>query len=179
MQIKNTTASYGNIAKGLHWLMAILVISMLAVGLYMEGLDLSPQKLLLYGWHKSFGALILILAILRLTWRLSNPTPALPHTLPTLQHIAAHGVHALLYVLLFLMPLTGWLMSSAAGFPVSFFGLFTLPNLIEANKEWRMFFGDAHEILAFSLIALLVAHVGAALLHHFYYKDTILKRMLP
>jgi len=91
----------------------------------------------------------------------------------------AHAGHALLYVLLFAMPLSGWAMSSAAGFPVSFFGLFTLPDLITPNQSLKADMMDLHKALAWLLIAMIILHALAALLHHFYYKNNVLRRMLP
>ncbi|WP_131781058.1 cytochrome b [Legionella gresilensis] len=177
MDIKNTSSHYGLVAIILHWLLAIIVIAMLCVGLYMVSLDTSPEKLRLYGLHKAFGVVVLTLVTLRVLWRFINITPQL--TIPRWERNAALTVHWLLYILLFAMPLTGWLMSSAAGFPVSFFGLFTLPNLIAPNDYWRDFFAQAHELLAYILIALITLHVFAALKHHFYDKDDTIRRMLP
>lgn len=179
MQWKNKPEAYGTIAKSFHWGMAALIIGMLALGLYMTGLPFSPDKLQLYGIHKAVGATILFLVALRLVWRLLNTVPPLPATLPAWQKWGAHLSHFGLYGLMFAMPLTGWLLSSAAGFPVSVFGLFTLPNLVAPDPQLRELFEGAHEILANLLILLIVAHFGAALKHHVIDKDNILKRMLP
>lgn len=178
MQIKNTSTSYGVVAITFHWLMAVLVIGMLCVGLYMVTLKFSPLKLELFRYHKEFGVLVLMLACLRLGWRLANIVPAFPFTMPRWQQWAAHASHYLLYVLIFAIPITGWLLTSAAGLLPSFFGLFVLPPLIAPHKEWTHLFGIMHQWLAYSLIALLCAHIGAALEHHFVEKDDILTRML-
>lgn len=177
--LKNNTKAYGSIAKAFHWIMFLLVVAMLCVGFYMVGLEATPDKFKIYGWHKSFGATLLFLALLRVLWRFTNPVPLLPKHLNSAQRFAAKATHILLYTLLIVMPLSGWLMSSAAGFSVSFFGLFTLPNLIAADKEVLAFLKEAHEILALLLIGLAMLHIAAALLHHFYYKDNVLRRMLP
>src|SRR5438309_4120481 len=129
MQIKNTHNQYGIISIILHWLMAFLIIGMLCAGLIMINLPVSSLKVKIYGIHKEFGLLILMLAIVRLTWRLGNITPGLLG-LPTWERISARLVHGALYVFMFLQPITGWFMSMSAGIPVSFFGLFTLPNFI-------------------------------------------------
>jgi cytochrome b561 len=179
MQFRNTQARYGWGAVGLHWIMALLVLGMLCVGLYMVRLPVSLEKLQLYGWHKSFGVLIFILVAVRLGWRFSSIIPPLPQTLPTWQKLAAHASHAALYACLFVMPITGWLMSSAAGVPVSFFGLFLLPAPFEPNETLQFIFRWIHVLTAFGLIGLICIHVGAALQHHFIYKDNILRRMLP
>lgn len=179
MQWRNTDERYGAIAKLFHWLIGLGIIGMLCVGLYMVGMPMSPDKFKVYGLHKAIGATILFLVVLRVLWRFSNPVPLLPSDMPRWQAWGAHLSHLALYGLMFAIPLTGWAMSSAAGFPVSVFGLFTLPNLVAPDNELREFFGEAHEWLAYGLIAVLLAHVGAALEHHFIRKDTILRRMLP
>lgn len=176
MQFKNSEDRYGLISKIFHWLMACLVIGMLTVGLYMVTLPLSPQKFKFYGWHKEIGMTLLLLAFLRLFWRMRNKVPLL--ALPKFEKIAAWAMHWVLYGFMFAMPFTGWLMTSAAGFPVSFFGWFTIPNLISPNEEHRKFFGMLHEWLAYGLIAAIILHTTAALKHHFIDKDEILRRMV-
>jgi cytochrome b561 len=179
MPFRNTPLRYGHIAVTLHWVMALLVIGMLCLGLYMVGLSISLEKLQLYGWHKSFGVLILMLVVVRLAWRFSSIIPKLPPALALWQKFAAHMTHVLLYACLFLMPITGWLMSSAAGVPVSFFGWFMLPVPVPASEQWRLMFLEIHKLIAFGLIGLICIHIGAALQHHFIYKDNILRRILP
>ena len=177
--IKNSKENYGIIAIFLHWLMAILIICMIILGIYMNNIENSPEKFKLYGLHKSFGTLILGLVILRLSWKLINIAPELPLNMKSWEKIAAKLGHLTLYFFMFAIPLSGWLMSSAAGFSVSFFGLFTLPNLIHPNNELRKFFGEVHEIMAFALIGVVIIHLIAALHHHFFKKDNVLTRMLP
>jgi cytochrome b561 len=177
--IKNSKENYGIIAISFHWIMAILIISIIAVGFYMSSMENSPDKFKFYGLHKSFGGLILGLVIFRLSWKLVNTAPELPLNMKSWEKIAAKSGHLALYFFMFAMPLSGWLMSSAAGFPVSFFGLFTLPNLVGPDNELRRFFGEAHEIMAFALIGVIAVHFMAALQHHFLKKDTVLTRMLP
>lgn len=176
MQIRNNNERYGSIAISLHWLVALLIIGLLSLGLYMTSLPLGPQKLKLYGWHKATGLAVLALVLYRLFWRFINITPEL--LLPWWEKLAAQLMHWGLYGLMIAMPLTGWLMSSAAGFPVSFFGLFTVPSLMPANDEWRHLFASMHEYLAYVLIAAITLHILAALKHHFINKDTILRRIL-
>ncbi len=176
MQLKNSENHYGIIAISLHWLMAILLIGMLSLGLYMTGLPISLEKLKLYGWHKEYGILALLLLIIRLVWRFTNITPRL--SLPLLEKFAARAVHWAFYGFMIAMPLTGWLISSAAGLPVSFFGLFVLPNLVEPNDHLMKLCGEIHEYLGYGLIATIILHVAAALKHHFINKDDILRRML-
>ncbi len=177
--LKNDIERYGSVAKFFHWLMALAIIGMLALGLYMEDLEISPDKLKLYGIHKSIGVLILIFASLRLVWKNINIIPKLPDSIPALQKLAAGISHYALYATMFLMPLSGWLMSSAAGFQVSVFGIFKLPNLINKDQDLRNLFSSAHTFIGYALIVLIILHALAALKHHFIDKDNILRRMLP
>jgi cytochrome b561 len=177
MQFRNREEGFGLVAILLHWIMAILMIGMIGVGLYMTSLAISEKKLMLYGWHKAFGVLVLMLFAIRLLWRLSNITPSLS-SLPYLERLAARSMHLAFYGFMVAMPLTGWLMSSSAGLPVSFFGLFTLPDLVMPNEKWFAFFREVHKWLAFGLIAAILGHTAAALKHHFMDKDDILRRML-
>lgn len=176
MQIKNTEMSYGSMAIFLHWIMAVLLIALLALGLYMVGLPISLEKLKLYGWHKEYGILALILVMIRIIWRIINLTPRL--SLSLLEKIAARTVHWAFYGFMFALPISGWLITSAAGLPVSFFGWFVLPNLVAPNENLMQLFQEIHKWLGYGLIATLVLHVCAALKHHFYNKDDILRRML-
>lgn len=179
MFLKNTLQDYGSLTKFFHWLIAILIISLLAIGLIMADMENSPDKFKLIGIHKEFGIIVLSLAIMRLGWKTLNISPMLPEGMAKVTIIAAKALHFMLYFLMFAMPITGWLMSSAAGFRVSMFGLFLMPNLIAPDKEFGHQMAQLHEILAYLLIGLILLHISAALLHHFYYKDNILKRMLP
>jgi cytochrome b561 len=156
--------------------MAILIIGMLALGLYMVRLPTSLDKLRLYGWHKEFGLLVLWLAILRISWRWMNVSPRLD--IPKLERTAAIAVQWAFYGFMFAMPITGWLMTSAAGLEPSFFGLFSLPNLIAPNDALRHLFGEIHEWTAYGLIGTLILHICAALKHHLINKDEIFRRMI-
>jgi cytochrome b561 len=179
MQIKNTESRYGLVAILFHWAMAILIIGMLIVGLYMTGLKVSLQKLRLYGLHKEFGLLVLFMVLFRLGWRLGNIDPALPIDMPSWQRFVARAVQWVLIGCMFAMPITGWMLTSAAGLAPSFFGLFTLPVLLAPNDDLRHLLGVVHQWLAYGLIGAICAHAGAALHHHFIVKDDVLRRMLP
>lgn len=176
MRIRNSDTHFGLIAILLHWIIAILIIGLLALGLYMVELPISLEKLKFYGWHKEYGLLVLALVIVRLGWRLINITPNL--SIPFLEKIAARAVHWAFYGFMFAMPITGWLVTSSAGLPASFFGLFTLPNLVAASQENLLFYSDIHKWLGYGLIATIILHTLAALKHHFINKDDILRRML-
>jgi len=177
MYIKNTEQRYGIITICIHWIMALLLIGMLALGLYMTDLPTSALKIKLFGLHKEFGILILMLVLVRLFWRLSNKSPSL-NSLPTWERLAARAVHWAFYGFMFALPISGWLITSAANLPISFFGLFTLPNLIAPSEQLKSLFGEIHEWLAYGLIATICLHIVAALKHHFINKDNILKGMI-
>ncbi len=170
---------YSSIAMLLHWLMAVLIVANLALGLTMVDLSLSPQKLKYFSWHKWIGVTIFLLVWLRMAWRMAHPVPPLPRHLPRWQLHAAHVSHIVLYVLMFIIPLSGWLYSSAAGKQVVYLGLLPLPDLVSADKGLADSLKLVHEILNYALMTLLSLHVLAALKHHFLDRDDILTRMLP
>jgi cytochrome b561 len=175
---QTNSTTYTGIAIAFHWLMALIIFIAFPLGVYMHELPLSPTKLQLYSYHKWIGITILLLAILRVTWRLSHQPPALPASLPRWQQVATHAVHHSLYLLLILIPLSGWLMSSAKGFQTVWFGILPLPDLVAKDKALGDFFQELHEVLNFALLGLVSIHILAALKHHFIDRDGILKRML-
>ncbi len=179
MSLRNTYQSFGTISKIFHWTTVILVFSLLTIGLLMTRMELTPNKIQLYGWHKSLGILVLLLASCWSLWRIFSVKPELPDTLSPLQKRGVYASKYLLLAFLFTMPLTGWGISSAAGFPVSVFGVVTLPNFLAADKQLSTDLAAVHSTLAFMLMAVIFVHASAALLHHFYFKDTVLRRMLP
>jgi cytochrome b561 len=170
---------YTKTAKALHWLMAILLFGLLALGFYMHDLPLSPEKLKLYSWHKWAGVTAFLLVWLRLFWRVTHRPPALPASMPKIMQLAAHAGHLLLYVLMIAIPLSGWLMSSAKGFQTVWFGVLPIPDLLDKNKETSDLLQTLHMGLNLLFVAVIAGHIGAALKHHFIDKDDILKRMLP
>lgn len=174
-----TKAEYDPVAKLLHWLMALLLSSIFALGLYMTGLSFSPEKLKLISWHKWAGIIVLALVILRLLWRLTHRPPAMPTTMGRWQAISAHLGHLGLYLLLVMIPVSGWLMSSAKGVPTVLFGLWPLPDLVQRDRDLGDLLQSAHWYLNVLLVVMVMGHVAAALKHHFIDKDTVLKRMLP
>ena len=177
MLIKNTENRYGMVAILLHWVMTILIIFLLGLGLYMVQLPISAEKLKLYRWHKEFGVLAFMLVIVRIMWRVGNLTPSLS-MLAWWEILAARSVHYAFYVFMFALPLTGWIISSAAGLPVSFFGWFILPDLISPDENVRILFAEIHKWLAYGLIVIICLHIAAALKHHFINKDDILRRII-
>lgn len=167
---------YTPVAVVLHWLLALAIIGAFCVGLYMADLPFSPMRLKLYNWHKWAGIAILALSALRLLWRLGHRPPVdLP--MPAWQARMAHAVHGLLYLAFFAVPLTGWAMSSAKGFPIVWFGVLPLPDFVPKDKELGELLEEVHGWLAYGLAALVLAHVAGALKHHFVDRDGLLARM--
>lgn len=175
--IKNTTQHWGIVSKLLHWGIGILIIGMLAVGLWMMELAPSDQKWTIYGLHKSIGLLLLGLVIVRLIWRLANKVPAYPDDMPWHLKVASSATILCLYLLMLAMPLTGVVMSVFGGFSVPFFDWFALPALTEGRTPLSMFSRQLHTIFGWSFIALISLHTLGAFYHHVIRKDTIFKRM--
>lgn len=169
--------SYTPLAKGLHWLMAVLILGLLALGIVMTEMPLSPEKLTLYAWHKWAGVTVFLLVWLRLAWRLTHRPPPLPAAMPPQVQRLAHAGHTLLYSLMLLIPLTGWLMSSAKGFQTVWFGVLPLPDLVGRDRDLGDLLQQVHKGLNVLLMATLAGHVLAALWHQFVRKDGLLRRM--
>ncbi len=170
---------YTTVAIIFHWLVALMIIGAFTMGWVMTDMSLSPTKLKYYSWHKWAGVTILLIATLRLLWRLTHPAPAYPASMPAWQKRGASVLHGLLYVLMFAVPLSGYFYTLASGYPVVWFGLFELPVLIEKNDALKPLFGAMHFYLNLTLAAAVLMHVAAALKHQFIDRDGVLKRMLP
>jgi cytochrome b561 len=175
----NDEARYGIVAQALHWLIAALIIVMFGLGWYMSDLPLGQRKFELYQLHKSLGITILVLATVRLIWRLFNPAPPLPPTLAPWERTAARANHALLYTMLFVQPIVGFLQSNAANFPVVWWGTVRLPAALGTNEALAETLVEVHGWGSRVILVLVLLHVGAALRHHFILKDDVLRRMLP
>jgi len=171
-------ARYHPVSIALHWLLALMILGALGVGLYMVSLPFSPTRLKLINWHKWLGMTILVLSAARLLWRLTHRPPADP-PMPAWQRTAAHGAHAALYLLFFAVPLVGWAYSSAAGFPIVWFGVLPLPDWVSPSRELADALKPWHGWLAYTLAAVVALHVAAALKHHFINRDGLLNRMRP
>lgn len=182
MQLANTSVRYGAVAMLLHWVMAVLVLLLIAVGLYMVTLPdagFTTRKIVLILYHKEYGIIVLGLAALRLAWRVGNELPRLVENIPDWQKVTARFIHLVFYALFFALPISGWLMSSAAGIPVYLLATYPLPDLIPPNDDKFRMYIEIHKWLSYTLIACIVLHAGAALRHHFLLKDETLKKMLP
>jgi cytochrome b561 len=174
-----STSRYTAIAQGFHWVIAALIVVQFALGWSAVDLPVGMEKLKRFATHKSFGMTILMLAVLRLIWRLGHKPPALPGGMAPIETALARATHAALYVLLFAMPLTGWLMSSAKNYPVSWFGMFTWPDLLAPDETAFNVLRATHDYLSDALFAVALLHIAAALKHHFWNRDDVLIRMLP
>lgn len=177
--VPTPVAQYRPPAKFFHWLTALCIVTVVTLGIAMVSAQPGDTQNALYFFHKSFGILILLLTGFRLLWRLYSPPPPLPPEVPAWQARIAEWTHRGLYVFLLALPMGGWLGTSAFGAPIDFFGLFQLPPLIDKNQELAGKILTAHKFAAFTLVAVLSVHIGAALHHHFIRRDTVLKRMLP
>jgi len=180
MTLKSDAKSWGSLAKFFHWAVVLLILAEGALGLSMVKLHKGPGAFVYYDLHKSIGITILVLAVLRLVWRAFDPHPKAVPTMPAWQELAARAGHALLYGLLFLVPLSGWWFDSVEGLrPMSWFGLFEVPHLVAADPNLKHLAHEAHEYLFWALIIVAAGHALAALVHHFFDKDATLTRMLP
>lgn len=179
MQLRNTSRRYGIISISLHWIFAIAVYAMFGLGLWMVTLSYYD------GWyhqapelHKSIGVLLMMGLVIRVIWRHISPPPAAPKTHSKFTRISAVAAHMTLYALLFALLISGYLISTAEGKPISVFGIFDVPATLADAGSQADIAGVIHLWLAWSVVTLSVLHGLAALKHHFIDKDDTLKRML-
>ena len=173
------TERYTTTAILLHWAIALLIFATFPLGLYMADLPVSPQRLKLFSYHKWIGVTVFFLVAIRLAWRSTHAVPAPMAGMPRWQEIASNAVHQALYVFMAIVPISGWLMSSAHGFRTVWFGVLPLPNLLEKNEVLGQVLGDVHETLNWIMLAFVMVHIAAALKHHFVDRDGLLNRMNP
>jgi cytochrome b561 len=179
MNWKNTASRYGSLSIGIHWLVLLLLIAVYASinlrELYPKGSDLREA---LKTWHFMLGMLVFVFVWLRLAARLSGPAPGIQPAPPGWQQLSAKLLHLALYALMIVMPLSGWLLLSATGKPIPFFGL-ELPALVGENKDLAKQLKEIHEIVGTAGYYLIGLHALAALYHHYVVRDNTLARMLP
>jgi cytochrome b561 len=171
--------TYHGAAKAFHWLTALAVFGLLGIGLWMTGLPISLLKLQVYAWHKWIGLVVLVLTVLRLLWRWWHPPPPLPATITRWERALAPAGHWVLLFLLVAMPTSGWLMSSAAGVAVAWFGVLPLPDLVPRNPDLFEALRSVHFVLSRCLIVVVALHVAAVLHHDVLRRDGIFRRMWP
>jgi cytochrome b561 len=169
---------YTRTAIALHWVAAVLIFAGFALGLWMTDLAISPLKFRVYAYHKWIGITVLLIALARLAWRAMHPAPP-PVAMPDWQQRAASTTHVLLYVLMLIAPISGYLYSSATGVQVVYLGVLPLPDLLGKDKALAAVLKAVHISLVFALAALVVVHVAAAIKHHVVDRDGVLARMLP
>jgi cytochrome b561 len=183
--MRTEDSSYHRVSKLLHWLMALCILGMIALGYFMEDFKPVSFRIDAYQFHKSLGITLLALTLFRIVWRLTHRPPALPATMKPIEKLGANVSHIGFYVLMLAMPLSGWIMVSASGkYPTIFFWLFNMPHLPMPEgvdvKALRKLAYEIHEITTTWLaLGLLSVHVVAALKHHYIDRDTVLVRMLP
>lgn len=173
---------YGKISKLLHWLIFLAVIIQLYSVFWVNWIlpPHSPSaEFYIDRIHKPVGALVLMLVLFSLLWKINHPRPSFPLHMKAWEILSARLVHALLYIGLLIMPITGLIMSTAAGYPPNFFGFYQFPSFLEKNDALAKLFFTFHKTVAFIVIGLVALHVLAALKHHLIDKDNVLKRMLP
>lgn len=177
---RSAPRSYTKVAILMHWVMALFVLLNLSVGFFMETFaNPSPQRNKVLFYHASIGIVIFTLAVFRLGWRLTHQPPSLPHSIPKLQQTAAHGLHWVLYALILVQPISGYVHRMAGNHPVSFFGLFNLPVLIGKNEPLRLLTDALHDGGGIIIAVLVAGHIGAALKHRFMDRDAVMRRMIP
>lgn len=169
--------TFSPLARLLHWVMAAMIVSMLFVGAGMVT-TVSGRHAALVAMHKPLGVAVLVLACVRVVVRLSSRPPALPADLPGWQKFAAHGSHLVLYALMIAMPLVGWAMLSAGGYPVTLGGGVRLPSIMPADAVWFAWLRHAHRWLAYLFFATFLAHFAAALYHGMIRRDGVLRAMV-
>ena len=175
--VKNTDQTYGVIAKGFHWLLFLMLSFSIIAGNFLASMPKGAEKMQAADMHKSFGAILLTLIMLRLLWRLINKTPRLPDETTAAEAFIAKAMHWGLYALMFAQPLSGIMMSQSAGIPVSFFGLFEFPTFLNKNPDLAETFLSIHGTVWILLVIAVIGHAGAAMHHHFVKKDNVLKQM--
>jgi cytochrome b561 len=177
--IRNTTSSWGSVARALHWIIGLLIIGMLAYGWWMNHIPARPDRFFYRSIHADIGYLLLVLVALRLIWRAINPTPALPKDTPPWHRVAAATSHGALYLITFVVIMLGWAHSGAREQNyASWFGLFNVPQFTTPNKEAADLYEDLHIYCAYGLLALIVIHLAAAAWHHFIKRDRVAARMV-
>jgi cytochrome b561 len=177
-RIQSAIPAYTVIARVLHWLTALFVLLMIPLGVMIANEWGGSQKDLLYELHRSVGALLIPVLVLRLIYRLANPPLPLPHDIPIMQRRAADMTHWSLYALLLVQPFFGWAATSAYPARITVFGWFDLPPILSVNRVVSEWLFSVHRWVGFAIACLVVAHIAGALFHHFVRKDRVLRRMV-
>lgn len=174
-----TTGRWPASVIALHWIMAGIIVATMTLGWVAEAYPSSPDKVRLFVWHKSLGITVLLLLALRLPNRLRCVAPAVSAGMSRIRLSAARAVQFLLYCLMAVMPLSGWVINSAADFPLKLFGRVPWPAIVGPDEQLKELAESVHQAALWILVALLVLHVAAALHHHFVLRDGVLRAVLP
>jgi cytochrome b561 len=171
--------AYGGVAKALHWLIVVLLIAQYAIAWTMPDINPRTPPSRLIDLHFSIGVTILFLAVVRLFWRWRYPVPLISDNVPVWQDWSARATHGLLYLLLFALPLLGWIDAGFRDLSINFYGLATIPPIIAASRALAGTTGDIHTLASYVLLGVIGLHVLATLYHHFWLRDRVFYRMLP
>jgi len=177
---RNSTTDWGWPAKILHWVGAVMILLLLVHGWWMTHMTPRPDRLANYAWHSAMGYDLLVLLILRLLWRWLNPSPELPAELQRWERVGARVSHVALYVLMFVVSLTGWIVATTFRNPMTkdMFGIDVPPILTTVDRTVRQWLEESHMVLAYVLAAVVLIHIAAALRHHFLKRNDVLRRMI-
>lgn len=178
MSLRSDDRQWGSVAKFFHWIVALGILGNGVWGLLMADMAPSMSKITIFALHKSIGLTVLALFALRLAWRLYDGAPP-DEAMPRWQRFGAHVTHVVLYGFILALPLSGWLFNSLHGYPLQWFKLFNLPALAAKNDDLSELAGEVHEWLFYLLLVVVTGHAGAALKHHYFDQDNVLRRMLP
>jgi cytochrome b561 len=171
--------SYNKIAQSLHWLILVLLVIQFAVAWTMPDIHRDTKPVGLIAWHLSVGVVILLVMLVRLGWRAISSVPPPPADLPRSLRLLSRTTHFLLYAILIVLPLLGWINANARGWTVWLLGIIPLPTLVAPESAWGAEMGDVHQIVAYLLLGAAALHVAGALYHQFVLRDALLSRMLP
>ncbi len=177
--ITNSKTTWGWPAKAFHWIAALAILLLLGHGWWMTHMTLRPDRLANYTWHSALGYDLMVLIVLRLLWRWANPVPDLPADLKPWERMSAHAGHFLLYVLMLVVSVTGWMVATTFRSPMTndLFGISFPAIVTQVERPVRQWIEGSHKVLAYVLAALVVIHILGALRHHFLKRNDVLRRM--
>ncbi len=177
MRFRSTSTRWGLVAASLHWLMALAILAMLVLGTVMVNYPMSTTKLKLFAVHKSIGVTLLVLVCVRLLWRVADRRPGWPDGITDGHRMLARGAHVALYLLMALVPLSGWFINAASGFPLNWFGLYAVPSPMAPDETLQALAESVHLVAVITLATIISLHVAGALYHQFARRNELIRRM--